>query len=87
MLLPEALDVSSGLYPRGDRDRLFRFESGIVWYLDGVRTTIEDQCLTEFTVSVVASCSRIGWLRGASDRNEEKTATFSFSAFMLLPWM
>jgi hypothetical protein len=45
---PAAFADSFRLDPRGDRDRLGRFESGVVGYFDGVRTAVEDQRLAEF---------------------------------------
>ena len=42
---PAAFANSFRFNPRGDRDRLVRFESGVVRDFDGVRTTVEDQRL------------------------------------------
>ena len=61
--LPAAFADALGFDPRGDRDRLGRFESGVVGYFDGVRTTVEDQRLAELTIRV---------LRGVSTRTKEK---------------
>jgi hypothetical protein len=55
--LPAAFADALGFDPRGDRDRLGRFQSGVVRDFDGVRTAVEDQRLAEFAVSVLCGVS------------------------------